>query len=273
MQFRLDPEQKLKLCMLLEEAAAQLLFFYCKPIKIHQKEDMSPVTEADLASNTIMDKGLQELTPGIPIVSEENILVPFSIRKNWQAYWVLDPLDGTLDFLAQTDEFCICLALIVDGEVVLSAIHDPIKGISYIAQKGEGVVQKELAKELQAFDKPKVMSTQSIMLISRQSRSLQLRSFAKQQNLAVLPFGSALKFIKLLEANGEVLIRLRPSAIWDIAPGVCFLTELGGQLLSIDQVPLSFKPKESIIYPPFAAFLYPEKMEQLWQPLNLFLEN
>ena len=256
---------------LLEEAGAAILQFYTRPMSVIEKSDHSPLTSADLASNKILLAGLQQLTPGIPILSEEGEPIPFELRSTWQQYWVIDPLDGTRDFLAQTDEFCIGIALIQEGRAIVGAIHEPLSGITHFAQQGQGVLKKAPCGSLEYLKRP-LACEQVRLLVSRQSPSQELHSFADQQQLPFLPCGSALKFIRLLEGRGELLLRLRPSAIWDIAPGVCLVEELGGQFLDLQQTPLSFMAEKNLLYPPFAAFLDPHYMASLWAPLETFLK-
>ena len=124
------------------KAGARILDFYRYGYDVEQKEDKTPLTEADIAAHDIIEEGLQQFTPDIPILSEESTTIPYSIRKTWQRYWLVDPLDGTREFIRHNGEFTVNIALIEDGLPIMGLIHAPELENCYFASKGLGAYKK-----------------------------------------------------------------------------------------------------------------------------------
>ena len=134
----LDPISRLAL-----RAGHAILDIYETDYAIEHKDDKTPLTEADLAAHEIIDAGLNELLPSVPILSEESAAIPFSERSTWNNYWLVDPLDGTREFIKRNGEFTVNIALIVGGEPVMGVVYAPVTGVSYFAFRGQGAFKQE----------------------------------------------------------------------------------------------------------------------------------
>ena len=154
------PNNKLLLdvCNVAIEAGKEILNFYNNDIEVTHKEDLSPLTKADLASNKIILESLHKLKSNIPILSEES-LVDWSIRKNWKKYWLVDPLDGTKEFIKKNGEFTVNIALIEDNNPILGVVYVPAKSLLYLAEKNKGSFKtntKDKLKNLEGIKKIQV---------------------------------------------------------------------------------------------------------------------
>ncbi|NLY03895.1 MAG: 3'(2'),5'-bisphosphate nucleotidase CysQ [Campylobacter sp.] len=217
MQYLLELAKKAAL-----DASYEILKHY-EDFKIYTKEDNSPLTSADLAANEII---LETLKPtGIKICSEESILSQDE-RVNADMFWLIDPLDGTKEFIAKSDEFCICIALIKDGRPILSVIAIPcLKEIFY--SSGNGTIYKN-HKVLNLDTTPP-----KILLMGRHSKSQKGESLAQNFDLNVKHIGSAIKFCRIAENSALVYTRIGPSSIWDIAAGDFLVEQSGGVTIDL----------------------------------------
>ena len=147
------PNNKLLLdvCNVSIEAGKEILNFYNNDIEVTHKEDLSPLTKADLASNKIILESLTKLNSNIPILSEES-LVDWSIRKNWKKYWLVDPLDGTKEFIKKNGEFTVNIALIEDNNPILGVVYVPAKSLLYLAEKNKGSFKTNTKNKLETFE-------------------------------------------------------------------------------------------------------------------------
>ena len=129
--------------ILAREAGHAILAIYNTDYAIEHKDDKTPLTDADLAAHDLIDAGLQRLTPDLPILSEESADIPFAERSRWHRYWLVDPLDGTREFINRNGEFTVNIALIEDGKPVLGVVHVPVSDVSYYACAGQGAFKQE----------------------------------------------------------------------------------------------------------------------------------
>ncbi|HBZ48226.1 MAG TPA: 3'(2'),5'-bisphosphate nucleotidase CysQ, partial [Stenotrophomonas sp.] len=120
-----------------QDAAAAIMAVYATPFDVEIKSDRSPVTAADLAANQVILRGLGQLTPDLPILSEESAQVPWEVRRHWGAYWLVDPLDGTREFVKRNDEFSVNIALIYQGAPAFGVVLAPVSGVAWHAMRGE----------------------------------------------------------------------------------------------------------------------------------------
>lgn len=246
---------------------------------VRLKEDRTPITEADRVSNNIINEGLEKLLPGIPLISEENRQVPYEIRRNYEYCWLLDPLDGTREFLSRNGEFTVNLAMVHRGQPVAGFISVPCKGLFYYAVRGEGAYKIKwdapgaAGKERDGL---KDYINQASMALRKKVR-LQVAGFSPDEpGLAVVASrshfddetrkfigslnqprltnrGSSLKFMMLAEGKAHLYPRLGRTMEWDTAAGQAILEEAGGQVLEFyNRRPLTYN-KESLVNPPFLA--------------------
>lgn len=223
------------------------------PSNIMIKSDSSPVTSADLASNDIIFNILKD--SGIPICSEENIL-NFENRIKNSSFWIVDPLDGTKEFIAKNGEFCVCIALMQELRITLGVIFIPLTGELFYASES-GVFKEKLAgdnfdKTIKKIDLIKNKTYDPKLYIGRRGKASFAYELAKKIDLNIKRIGSAIKFTTLVEYGG-VYLRLSPSHEWDNAAGVALVKFSGGSVLELQNYrPISFGSK-SLKSPNFLA--------------------
>jgi 3'(2'), 5'-bisphosphate nucleotidase len=236
-------------------AAERIMEVYSRTFCVEQKADSSPVTEADLAANQVIIAGLSALTPEWPVLSEEGEPVPFEQRQQWQCYWLVDPLDGTREFIKGNGEFTINIALIDSGQPVLGVIHVPVTGDCYFATLGGGAF-KRLKNSV--AEQMRVRRWEGSPITIAGSRSHQSEGFKQLLNrfddYQLLTLGSSLKSCYVAEGRADLYARLGPTGEWDTAAAQCILEEAGGHLTDLELNPLSYNRRESLINPPFIAF-------------------
>jgi len=218
---------------LIREAGDKIMEIYEQGngMNVSLKEDDSPVTTADLESNRILTQGLKKLTPEIPIVSEENKEVPYEKRKNFARFWIIDPIDGTKEFVNHLDEFTIHLALIEGEEVVLGFIFAPVFDEMYYAAKDQGSwsITPEGKKQLKGHE---VNYKEEGVRIMRSRSNLDPKTSEYIENFddpELITMGSGLKFTRLITGDADYYPRARTNMQeWDIAPAQIILEEAGG---------------------------------------------
>lgn len=271
-----------ELIELIHRADDEILKIYARlegDWKVSLKEDRTPVTEADRISNRIITEGLGKLFPDIPLISEENRQIPYEIRRNYEYCWLLDPLDGTREFLSRNGEFTVNLALVHRGQPVAGFISVPCKGLFYYAVRGEGAYKIEWDTDtgkIKSSGLPEGYIDQ-VNLALRKKVKLQAAEFSMDEpGLEVVASrshfdegtwkfieglnqprltnrGSSLKFMMLAEGKAHLYPRLGRTMEWDTAAGQAILEEAGGQVLEFySRRPLTYN-KESLVNPPFLA--------------------
>lgn len=239
------------------------------------KVDDSPLTQADLDSHDLLMAGLADLDPDVPILSEESAPQDMAQRRQWQRYWLVDPLDGTREFLARTGEFTINVALIEDHRPVLGVLYVPLERAAYAGIPGYGAFRYERAKEgswsrcvlvTRRLERGAVLT----LLASRRHTGPRLRGCLDWLDthwgaVQRLGSGSALKFCQLAQGHGDFYPRFTPCCEWDTAAGQALLEAAGGKLVGLDGQPLRYNCRESLLSPNFYAFGDPS--HALWQQL------
>lgn len=231
-------------------------------ILVSNKQDNSPLTAADTRANALICSQLQQLTPDIPILSEESALIPFAQRQHWQEYWLIDPLDGTKEFIERNGEFTVNIALIRNGAPVLGVVHAPVSGTSWLGVIGLGAWKRGQSKTLEhiktrAFAGDLARATIKVVA-SRRHGSAALESMlgllAKRfKSVEVLNVGSSLKFCMLAEGKADFYPRLAPTSEWDTAAAQAVLEAAGGQVVRTDYTTLGYNGKDTILNPHFLA--------------------
>jgi 3'(2'), 5'-bisphosphate nucleotidase len=222
---------------------------------IQEKDDKSPLTAADLASHHAIVDGLTALTADIPVLSEESASLPFSERSSWQRYWLVDPLDGTREFIKRNGEFTVNIALIDAGVPVLSVVHVPVSGVSYLACKGQGAFKQEPGSERRAIAVRKLGDGPVMVVGSRSHRGDSLISFLeKLGEHDMVGMGSSLKLCLVAEGAADLYPRLGPTSEWDTAAAQCVVEQAGGFVTDTDMKPLRYNTKDSLLNPFFLVF-------------------
>ena len=219
---------------------------------IEYKADSSPVTKADIASHKFITRELTKLNPSYPVLSEEES-VSYSERRRWDKYWLVDPLDGTKEFIGKTDEFTVNIALIEHHKPILGVVFAPILKQMYWAEVGGKAMYQLGEKE------PEIIRVNNnrdpIVTVSRRHGSKEkmqqlLRKIGKHQMLLC---GSSLKICLVASGQADIYPRFGPTSEWDTAAGQCILAAAGGGLTDFMGNALSYNQKDSLINPEFVA--------------------
>ena len=202
---------------------------------IQTKQDQSPLTQADLASHDIITKALKQLTPNIPVLSEDGY-----------------PLDGTKEFIKKNDEFTVNIALVEQHQPVLGVIHIPVMNETFMALQGEGASKiynnqtQALTKQTRENHSPRIFG------VSRSHLNEKTKAFIDLHKAGTIPAGSSLKLTLLAEGKVDAYPRFGPTSLWDMAAGHAILKETGGEIYTSDQQPLVYNVKQ-IINPDLVA--------------------
>ncbi|TKB45477.1 3'(2'),5'-bisphosphate nucleotidase CysQ [Thalassotalea mangrovi] len=222
----------------------------------YQKDDLSPVTSADLTANQVIMDELTRLTPDIPVVSEESELASLSERSRWQHYWLLDPIDGTGEFIAGSGDFAVNIALVVDGWPNLGVIHAPFHQTIHYAQKGKGCFKRDIQGQetllkVAGYDGNRTLN---IAVSRRQALTNVTQYLDPQFNYHHIAYGScSLKSCLIAEGIADFYIRTGPTGEWDTGASQIILEEAGGTILDSEFKPLSYNKRESVMNPDFIA--------------------
>jgi 3'(2'), 5'-bisphosphate nucleotidase len=239
---------------LARRAGAAILEIYAGSFSVEQKGDDSPLTAADMASHRIIIEGLHALTPGIPVLSEESAGIPWDQRRDWNRYWLVDPLDGTREFIKRNGEFTVNIALIEDHAPVLGVVLTPVTGELHYGVHDEGAF---LEKAPGAMPQPiETRAPSGIPVVAGSRSHAQERTGAMLANLGehqMVSMGSSLKFCLVARGEADLYLRLGPTSEWDTAAAQCVLAEAGGAVLDIEGNRLRYNTKESLLNPEFLA--------------------
>ncbi|MGX5727430.1 3'(2'),5'-bisphosphate nucleotidase CysQ [Metapseudomonas otitidis] len=243
---------------LVDRAGHAILPFWRAELAVEEKADASPVTAADLAAHRVLVEGLTALAPEIPVLSEEAADIPLETRAGWQRWWLVDPLDGTKEFIAGSDEFTVNVALIEQGRVVFGVVGIPASGRRYYGGAGLGAWQQDVGGAAQAIRvRPQPAEAFTLVASKRHSSPAQERLLAglgeRFGELSLANIGSSLKFCLLAEGTADCYPRLAPTSQWDTAAAQGVLEGAGGEVLDLAGAPLGYGARESFLNPSFLA--------------------
>lgn len=246
------PQLAEQTCALARDAAQQILDIYHSPFAIEHKDDHSPLTAADKAAHDIICRGLHDLTPAIPILSEEAAAIPFATRKDWHYFWLVDPLDGTREFIKRNGEFTINIALIEKHAPVLGVVHVPVTGTSYFAHRGNGAF-RQTGNDVPQKIRTRATSTGHLAVAGSRSHGSdkQQAFFNKLGDAEIHAIGSALKFCLVAEGMVDIYPRFGPTSEWDTAAAQCIVEEAGGLVTDDEFRPLRYNTRQSLLNPDF----------------------
>ncbi len=206
-----------------QKAGNAILSFYTEDIDVERKDDDSPLTKADLAAHNIIVNELNKLTPSIPVLSEEGGIPGYEVRKSWKKYWLVDPLDGTKEFIKRNDEFTVNIALIENKKPVLGIVYIPAKDVSYTGSREEGSYKITGDQpEVRIYSEKPDISKPLTVVASRSHGSDDLEEKLAEKNIRIgkkIPAGSSLKFCLLAEGLADIYPRMGPTMEWDTAAG------------------------------------------------------
>ncbi|SFN04434.1 3'(2'), 5'-bisphosphate nucleotidase [Izhakiella capsodis] len=244
-----------QICQLVHKAGHAIMAVYQShtPMKISQKSDDSPVTTADIAAHRVILTGLNALTPDIPVLSEE-APPAWKVRQHWQQYWLVDPLDGTKEFIKRNGEFTVNIALIEAGKPVMGVVYVPATGVMYLAEKGKAWKDQNGCRvQIRVCD-----AIPPLVVVSRSHRedhelSEYLKQLGEHQTISV---GSSLKFCLVAEGKAQLYPRFGPTNIWDTGAGHAVAVAAGAHVHDWTGQTLDYTPRESFLNPGFRVSLF-----------------
>ncbi|WP_182019144.1 3'(2'),5'-bisphosphate nucleotidase CysQ [Vibrio diabolicus] len=226
-----------------------------KQYEAYTKSDETPVTSADIAAHKLITERLSELTPDIPVLSEEDADISLEQRAQWERYWLVDPLDGTQEFIARSGDFATIIALVDNNKPTMGVVYGPVSGVTYYAYSGKGAWKiPDMSDNVKIHTHKHEQPGQSIAIaISRRQDINRITSrMSSAWNYDLIPLGSAaLKACLVAEGAVDCYLRLGPTGEWDTAATQCIVEEAGGRILSTQLEPLSYNERETLENPNF----------------------
>ena len=244
---------------LTRRAGDAILEIYRTDFEVETKDDESPLTKADLAAHSIIVEGLRDLTPDVPVLSEESHPPPFDERRTWRRYWLVDPLDGTKEFISKNGEFTVNIALIEDHQPVLGLVGVPAQGTVYTGDVANGVARRHGGEGASELHGRRMQDAAPLVVVaSRSHGGERLERYLEAlkgvfPKVSRTPVGSSLKLCILAEGRADLYPRLGPTSEWDIAAAHAVLAAAGGDVWTVDGEPLRYNTKESFLNPEFFA--------------------
>ena len=246
------------------DAGTAIMEIYAQDFAVEHKDDRSPLTAADMAAHHLIVDGLGALSPGVPVLSEESASIDWTVRRQWQRYWLVDPLDGTREFVKKNGEFTVNIALIEAGVPVFGVVFAPALGEMHYGIRGlgaficDGKARLPIATRRPAASPLRVAASRS-HLDARTAAAME-----RMGEVTPLGMGSSLKFCRMAEARMDVYPRFAPTSEWDTAAGQCVLEAAGGVVLTLDGKPLAYNTKDSLLNPDFLALGDPDLPWRDW---------
>jgi 3'(2'), 5'-bisphosphate nucleotidase len=251
----MPPELARQIGAIARAAAEAILQVYHGDFAVQTKGDDSPLTAADLAAQRVIMAGLVTLQEQLPVLSEEAKAMPWSERRHWTRYWLVDPLDGTREFVKRNGEFTVNIALVDDHRSVLGVVLAPVTGELYVGAAGQGAWLQEREdgpwqriRTRPLGDPPRVVGSRSHG--GAQGGLLERLIGRDYQHV---PLGSSLKFCLIARGEADIYLRLGLTSEWDTAAAQCVLDEAGGAVLDLAGRPFRYNRSESLLNPEFVA--------------------
>jgi 3'(2'), 5'-bisphosphate nucleotidase len=242
------------LAQIAADAGAAILEIYHTDFDVELKEDHSPLTEADTAAHRIICDGLAELTPQMPVLSEESAEISVAERRRWSRYWLVDPLDGTKEFVKRNGEFTVNIALIEGERPIVGVVHAPVTGTTWMGIDGVGAYRKTTAGtepihcRTPAVEPVRVVCSRSHLDDRTQGF---IDRLGRHETVAT---GSSLKFCLIAEGAADVYPRFGPTSHWDTGAAHAVVAAAGGRVVTLDGEPLRYPTAESLLNPPFLVY-------------------
>jgi 3'(2'), 5'-bisphosphate nucleotidase len=245
---------------LAREAGEAILAVYAGDFDVTRKGDDSPLTLADLSAHRIIVAGLERLTPDVPVLSEEAPAPPLAERSRWEWLWLVDPLDGTREFVDRSGEFTVNVALIHQHAPVLGVLHVPLSGVDYYAavgsaafRQGRDGVPQRIAPRARIAGEPRIVA-------SRSHRGSRLDGFfSRVGRHEFRPLGSAAKFGLIADGSADLYPRVGPTSEWDTAAGQAIAEIAGARVVGRDGAPLTYNARDTLINPDFVCYADPSR--------------
>lgn len=240
---------------LTKQAGRRILEIYRTDFRVDLKQDDTPLTQADLAAHDCLVHGLAELKPSRPVISEESALVPFGDRYHWETCWVIDPLDGTKEFIRRNDEFTVNVALIFQHHPVLGVVYAPALDLCYFAAEGCGAYKQSGTETPRPIRVKERRNGHLTVVGSRSHQTVPLMLYLSRLGEHELhPMGSSLKFCLVAEGLADLYPRIGPTSEWDTAAAHCIVNEAGGRVTDLRGEELRYNTRETFLNPSFLVF-------------------
>lgn len=240
---------------LAKEAGRRIMDIYRSDFRVGVKEDRSPLTAADLASHHCIVEGLQALHPRHPVLSEESGGLSFAVRSEWDTFWLVDPLDGTKEFVKRNGEFTVNIALIHQHQPVLGVVYAPARELCYFASEGCGAFRQVGEAEPETI-RVRAAAPSTVRVVGSRSHgtvalSLYLSRLGEHELVSI---GSSLKLCLVAEGSADLYPRIGLTSEWDTAAAHCVVREAGGEVADLSGRPLLYNARESILNPYFLVY-------------------
>lgn len=236
-----------------QAAGQRIMQVYQAGFDVWQKDDHTPLTEADQAAHAVIKEQLTQLAPTTPLLSEEGRIANYAERSQWQQYWLIDPLDGTKEFIKRNDEFTVNIALIRNHVPVLGVVHAPALDKTWYAAHGVGAFKIENGTSSTIQTRSSAAPT--VVMVSRSHRGERIDALLQRmESVETQAVGSSLKFCLVAEGKADLYPRFGPTSEWDSAAAQCVVEQAGGQVTTLDLQPLRYNTKASLLNPDFLVF-------------------
>ncbi len=246
-------ELRLACVKIADQAGLAILKVYNEDdLGIVTKDDDSPLTRADLASHKVIVAALEELTPDWPILSEESTGISTATRRKWQRYWLVDPLDGTKEFIKRNGEFTVNIALIDNGRPILGVVQVPVSNYCYSGSELEGAFLRSVEAVEKSIQVRLPPASPPIVVGSRSHASPRVKSYL--ENLGshdLTSMGSSLKFCLVASGQADLYPRLGPTMEWDTGAAQAIVEAAGGKVMRTDNTPLDYNQRATLLNPEF----------------------
>jgi 3'(2'), 5'-bisphosphate nucleotidase len=256
MPIRKEPSHFLApVIALTKDAGRRIMEVYQSDFRVGEKDDHSPLTAADLAAHHCLIEGLGALRPAYPALSEESKELPFAERSAWETYWLIDPLDGTKEFVKRNGEFTVNVALVHQNQPVLGVVYAPAKDLCYFASEGCGAFRQADEAEPETIH-AWIQAAQPLRVVGSRSHGGEALGayLSRVGEHELVSIGSSLKLCLVAEGSADLYPRLGPTSEWDTAAAHCVVNEAGGQVTDLKGQPLRYNAKESVLNPYFLVF-------------------
>ena len=237
------------------DAGRAILEVYERDFEVASKEDKSPLTEADLASHRLILDRLRRIDPGIPVLSEESAAVSWEERRSWHRFWLVDPLDGTKEFVKRNGEFTVNIALVEGHHPVLGVVHVPVTDVTYFGDRAGGAFRQSgdgppvpIRVSSSATGAPRVVGSRSH---AGEGLARFLENLGEHE---LVSMGSSLKLCLVAEGKADIYPRLGPTSEWDTAAAQAVVESAGGRVTDTSLERLSCNTGESLLNPHFLVF-------------------
>lgn len=237
------------------EAGDILMHYYQHGAEVSTKSDDTPVTEADKAADNFIATELLQLSPSLPVLSEEQKPPDYKTRKTWLRYWLVDPMDGTKEFIQRSGEFSVNIALIENHKPVLGVVYAPAKNLLWLANRDSGATKVDQDNTRTAIQARALKSQAPTAILGHASYAEDDQRILDRMNaVECLRMGSSMKICTIAEGKADIYPRLGKTSEWDTAAAQCILEQAGGKVTDVNMNVLEYNRKDSLLNPEFFAF-------------------